>query len=378
MLKKAALRSLPYWVESPPLDKGSIDPLGYLAPRERIAEKLLPGVTVATLRARYLSFLCWAIKKTGNRPAEIDRWEAALSIGEYRRHLKHDKECSYLGINILNNRKLKNNDPVPRSLHVQTARLLYSGLLISCGLAKSDGQSLLLTDTGGRLAELFGSYNHMPISLPAKVWKCEDLPCLSDIKPKERNLLRRALLEENVEAAQRRLKTFKEIGKQRMRRLRRNGVASLLIRYLVSASNSSDTPATLLRKAALLELQAVPLIRFFLKLYTTEGTFKGHIPTTTGKLRLYEVRDDEKGLLLLQDVGAHLRKARMFKDAIPPLQFEGLKAAVLELHRTAKADNPWVDEEWRILRRGLAPKNLSIHSYRLPAFASLLSDIGVI
>jgi hypothetical protein len=369
--KKGALRFLPSWVEPSVMEQGSIDPLGYLAPRERIAEELLPGMTVATLRARYLSFLCWAINKTGNKPSEIDRWEVALSIGEFLRHSNDDDNCKYLGINIIKRKNLKPGDSVPRYLHVQAARMLYSGLLASCEFVDSDGK---LTEEGGRLAELFGSY--MTRSLPAKVWKCAELPCLSDIRTKECKILRKALLGKGGGTAQKRLKTFEKIGVRKMRQVLRDGVARLLKSYLDTSINMNDSPAVLLRKAALLELEAVPLTHLFLELYKSAGTLKGCIPST-GKLSLFQIRAENKKSLLY-DVGAHLRKAKKLGVNVPPLQFEVLKKEVLNKHRIAKADNPWVDNEWRVLRRGLAPEQSSIYSYRLPAFASLLSDIGEI
>lgn len=372
-MRKDTLKSLPSWVAPSIIEQGSIDPLGYLSRREWIAERLLPGVTVATLRARYLSFLCWAIDKTGNNSSEIDKWEIALSIGEHLRHSNDNENCRYLGVNILKGKNLKPGDSIPKHLNVQTARMLYSGLLASCELVNQDGK---LTESGEQLSEVFGSF--MTKSLPAKVWKCADLPCLSGAKNKEIKLLRKALLDENIRDAKIRSLTLKEIGKVKMRQRQRDGIAPLLKSYLVKAKvvNADDSPATLLQKAALLELEALPLTHLFLKTYKEEGALKGSIPSK-GKVNLYIIRDDNNRNLL-HDIGAHLRKANTLGVKLTPLHFEGLKKEVLNRHRIAKADNPWVDDEWRVLRRGLAPEQPSIHSYRLQAFASLLSDIGEI
>ncbi len=106
----------PSWVEPSPDEPGSTDPLGYQAEADRIAEELLPGVTVQTRRARYLSFLCWAMDHTGNKPAEIDRWEIALSTGEYLRP-KCNATCSYLGSLLLKQRNHAPGDRVPVRLH---------------------------------------------------------------------------------------------------------------------------------------------------------------------------------------------------------------------------------------------------------------------
>src|SRR5579862_1996916 len=150
--------SLPQWVDPPPSEPGSIDPLGYLAPSDRLAEALLPGMTVLTLRARYLSFLCWAIRETGNDAQQIDRWEVALSLGEHLRH--QNGTCGrggYLGSRILSS---WHGRDIPRRLHVQTARILYAGLLRSSGLLDAHGS---LTDLGTKVASAFGA--HIPRSL---------------------------------------------------------------------------------------------------------------------------------------------------------------------------------------------------------------------
>ena len=92
-------------------------------------------------RARYLSFLCWAMDKTGNDSASIDRWEVALALGEHFRHGSDDK-CGFLGSRLIKSRNPARGDSTPRQLHVQTARVLYKGLLRSCGLVDGQAQSL--------------------------------------------------------------------------------------------------------------------------------------------------------------------------------------------------------------------------------------------
>jgi hypothetical protein len=55
---------------------------------------------------------------------------------------------------------------------------------------------------------------------------------------------------------------------------------------------------------------------------------------------------------------------------------EKLKKLLIEKHRMAKKDGPWVDEHWHQLRKGLAPQaDTSIHGFRLAQFASLLTDL---
>ena len=67
--------------------------------------------------------------------------------GQHRRHA--GSGCAYLGSRLFQQRKWVGADPLPRRLHVQTARLLYTGLLRSCGLAHENGT---LTNIGERIA----------------------------------------------------------------------------------------------------------------------------------------------------------------------------------------------------------------------------------
>jgi hypothetical protein len=86
---------LPAWVAHPEMQPGSIDPLGYQAEVDEISNRILPGVTVFTTRVRYMSFLCWAYREARGDDSMIDRWEVALSAGEFSRHKGgDDKKCS--------------------------------------------------------------------------------------------------------------------------------------------------------------------------------------------------------------------------------------------------------------------------------------------
>jgi len=360
---------LPSWVEPPPTEPGSIDPLGYLGPSDRIAEQLLPGATVLTRRARYLSFLCWALRETDNEPSETDRWEIALSVGEHLRH-GDDTECTYLGSRLLRGRALARGDRLPRRLHVQTARLQYSGLLRSCGLADDEGN---VSHLGAEIADTFGRY--MPRSIPKRVSGCDGLPCLSKIGDREASSLRRGFFETTDEAG-RRLETFREVGTRNWRRVLQHGPAVLLRSYMGQPNPRAKSAAQLLHEAASLELESLPLTRLFLELYSNAGSLAGSVPRS-GWYRVYQIRETSKEMLA--DVAGHLRRAAALGRAILMLSLPCLKAHVLHLHRVAKADAPWVDQDWRILRPGLKPQRLpGVHEYRLTAFASLLHDIGEI
>lgn len=86
-------RLLPSWVESDPLRGRATDSLGLQSSADRIADVLLPGLSVQTTRARYYSLLVWARRACGKHPdeARIHRLEVALAV---REAMLHPKELS--------------------------------------------------------------------------------------------------------------------------------------------------------------------------------------------------------------------------------------------------------------------------------------------
>jgi hypothetical protein len=357
--------TIPCWLEPPAAEEGSLDPLGFLAPAEKIADRLLPGVTVATRRARYLSFLCWGIESTDGNPKEIDRWEVALSVSEY---LRNDGG-SFLGKNLLGQLALQPGDSVPSRLHVQTARNLYSGLLRSCGLVAPSGE---VSDLGRRIAGEFG--RDMPRRRPRKARRCGELPGLSAIRPKERRWLTDALLNSTDEAS-RRLATRREVGSRALNSIRQTRtVAPLLAEYLAKELARQNGTSRALHEAAALELSAMPLTRLFFYLYQNEGRIRGN-PALRSRFRPYQVRDTSPAMML-EDVIAHLQKSAALGSLEMPLDRAGILTAIYERHVAAKAESPWVSADWRPLRLGLQTKEpRQVHGYRLTAFAELLADL---
>lgn len=73
---------VPNWVEPDPLRSRAVDALGLQAIADRLADRLLPGLSVLTTRARYFTFLCWARREIGSDVNEraIHQWEVALAI----------------------------------------------------------------------------------------------------------------------------------------------------------------------------------------------------------------------------------------------------------------------------------------------------------
>jgi hypothetical protein len=87
------------------LPPGSRDPLGFQAYAEKLANNLLPGLTVFTSRIGYYGFLAWAIREL-NRLEEdrrvrarerFHRLERLLALCEFIMHGKEDNDCRLLG-----------------------------------------------------------------------------------------------------------------------------------------------------------------------------------------------------------------------------------------------------------------------------------------
>lgn len=360
---------LPFWVDPPNESERSIDPLGYSETSDGIADRLLPGVTVQTRRARYLSALCWAVQRCGNNPEQIDRFEVALSISEFKRH-GMSVDCSFLGKLLLSNRQYQDKQSLPRRLHSQSARVLYSGLARSCGLIDNEWT---LSPLGVKLADCFGK--GAPKSLPNTVRQCWGMPCLSKIGSVERRYLRKALFDATPDGEVR-LRTFKAVGARGWRTVQRKSHKTLLASFLAKPNPSAGGAAKMLHEAAVFELEALPATRLFLALYQ-DRTFHGSIPMKSA-FRAFDVGSKTQ---LLSDLGAHLRRARSLgrvsELVVGPLKFKCIKDEILHRHReVAKTDEPWVDENWTVLRPGLYPRQLpDVHAYRLSAFTSLLADL---
>ncbi len=96
---------LPHWLAPQNMPPSSRDPLGLQAHAERIANKLLPGLTVTTTRIGYYGFLCWAIQLVNDsnplpgvpRREMLNRLERALVLCEFVYHGAEDDGCRLIG-----------------------------------------------------------------------------------------------------------------------------------------------------------------------------------------------------------------------------------------------------------------------------------------
>jgi hypothetical protein len=192
---------LPRWLEPNRLPPGSRDPLGLQNHAERLANEILPGLTVFTSRIGYYGFIAWAVKQLNEeilrerafRRDYFHRLERTLALCEFVHHGQEDRSCSILGqrskTQILQS-AVKDRFRVPsrilRNQESAGALRLYSTSLASMGFAvqapelAADGfLPLQLTDLGKELAEQFGK------RVPHGFWNF----ALSDAT-KDRDLLR--------------------------------------------------------------------------------------------------------------------------------------------------------------------------------------------
>jgi len=168
---------LPRWLETLKLPPSSRDPLGFQANAERLANELLPGLTVFTSRIGYYGFLAWVIQTLNEqscwsgqtRQDCLHRLERALVLCEFVYHGAADKSCLLLGqrskTQVLQSADGDRFRVPKRILKNQTsagAYRLYFSSLKSLGFAQEtpdlgaeDMLPLTLTDLGQRLARAF-------------------------------------------------------------------------------------------------------------------------------------------------------------------------------------------------------------------------------
>jgi hypothetical protein len=164
---------LPSWLARLDTAPTSRDPLGLQARAARFADQLLPGLNVFTSRARYYSFLCWALSQASrvDAGAQLDcvhRLEKMLVLGEALLHADEPRACYYVGRRrgaalVRENAASPLWDLPTRILKNQSsngALRLYRTSLADLGLLTEDdvaaGIGLRLTPRGEQLAEKYG------------------------------------------------------------------------------------------------------------------------------------------------------------------------------------------------------------------------------
>ncbi len=168
---------LPQWLEPNRLPPGSRDPLGFQSHAERLANEILPGLTVFTSRIGYYGFIAWAVKRlneeklpaTRSRRECFHRLERTLALCEFIHHGQEDRSCLILGqrskTQILQsavNGRFRVPERILKNQESAGAFRLYSTSLESTGFATqapelvADGLlPLQLTELGKELADEF-------------------------------------------------------------------------------------------------------------------------------------------------------------------------------------------------------------------------------
>ena len=251
------------WVLADPFAERAVDPLGMSAQADRIAELLLPQLSVATSRARYLSFFCWAVRESAGDVRVIHRLEAKLAIEEAERHVDDDPNicpgvvgCSR-ALKYLQRHGWK--PPArPERLYKNTAFAMHRPTLRGLGLLTGT-RSPRLTDEGNRLASLFGeSRGRRP-------------RCLGDISSAEQGRIK-ALLGLDYRkrsdlgpASEKRRGTYEAV----WRDLQRGDSTFVLERHARCSSRPSPVTAAL-HRAFVWELLSCGLTLAFLRLLLKE------------------------------------------------------------------------------------------------------------
>ncbi len=175
MLPESLDAIFPSWLVRLDTAPTTRDPLGFAAQAARHADAILPGLTVFTSRARYLSFLCWALRASENGPAagrldRIYRLERLLVLGEALLHRDEPDACTYIGARR-GRRFVREHDRedlwelpsrVLRNQVTNGAFRLYRTALVSLGLVEETETDdspvgLELTARGNSLANRYES-----------------------------------------------------------------------------------------------------------------------------------------------------------------------------------------------------------------------------
>lgn len=174
MVSNALERALPGWLARGSAPVGSRDPLGTQARSVANADALLPGLSVHTSRARYYSFLCWALGQAERLPPMrrldgVHRLERLQALLEALLHRDGpDAGCSFIGrrlakryVNEQSGSLWELPSKILKSQTSHGALRLYRSSLGDLGLVEEEplGEStlgLVLTERGRKLGERYG------------------------------------------------------------------------------------------------------------------------------------------------------------------------------------------------------------------------------
>lgn len=187
---------MPSWVEPDPLKSRATDALGLQAMADRLGDRLLPGLSVLTRRARYFSFLCWARERSGREHDEraIHRYEVALAFteGALNSDAEHRNTCEFIGSRNVQDFISQGNSRMPRDprqVYKVPAWRAYRASMASLGLV-AGGPRFSLTDEGEDAARHFRNAVR-PSGRPSR--PLPQRACLTEVSSAEKRLLRETI-----------------------------------------------------------------------------------------------------------------------------------------------------------------------------------------
>lgn len=404
------IRTLPSWVEPDPLRGRAIDALGLQLTADKIADQILPGLSVLTRRARYYSLLCWARSVCGDRADErrIHRIEVALAIRESQLHDAY--ACSFKGLRNLKSRPRTKPPADPTTVYLTPAWREYRASMKSLGLL--DQKDALTKNGAGLATAFFAACRPKDSSGDTALPKSA---CLSNMSVREANILDERL------GISRLAGSSSEIPSERDRRMALNRELSKMLKgsdvsvgkILDAYEEAQTSPGTaaMLHYAAIWERLSVGLNALFLiRLHHMDTPSKAiallknarkdrarkigpHqeivvLDDDAATLAVRSIRKalsmrskaDPKDLLKYCDPGYFDLGEQMVGNEKPDQAFQKL----IERHLEAKLDDAWIrptsPQDWELARdtddsKWALPERATLHGYRLMAFRQLRADI---
>lgn len=385
------------WVLADPNRERAVDPLGMGLQADRLADRLLPQLSVTTQRARYFSFLCWVVRKAGGSASArtaMHRLEAELALEEAEAHSADGADACPGVIGRARARahldKFGNWPAHPERLYKNTALATYRPAMRALGLLRG-GRGVELTEDGERLARAFQD---------ARGPKPR---CLGDMSTPEQRRIKVLLGLDGRRkdglspAAARRRATWEGV---RWHYEAGEDSREIVDGHRAVGSRASDVERTL-HCAYVWELLSSGLALAFSLLLEKKRrsavvtALRAGLAAKTKRPALPEISDiaEDQGLYAVallraalgarpDELGLDPRPARLAARLVRDRDAGTFIDDLVAHHRSAKAGEPW------IALRGdqvvpLAPqKSLAFRvqprSYRLAAFRQLVTDLGMI
>jgi hypothetical protein len=383
------------WVLSDPNRERAVDPIGTGMVAERIADRLVPDFSGATMRARYLSFLCSAVRRASASRSPygfVHHLEAELAVDEAIQHGDAPtSECpgvigrSRAAKELL---RLKGERPTrPERLYKNTAFSTYRPLLRALGFLETS-RTPRLTSAGEELARLYPARGSLASRCLAQITRGEvgrlcgplGLDGRTSLGPDSRPGRRRATYDYLRSRGSHRLEALTLIGSHQRPPKRSSTVAHWLH---VAYAWEVLSLGLALAFARLLRSRSISLVTRELR---DELRSRPRVPrfeaTTPG---------DQDA----RDVVAFLREARRVSEVLPADGIRFVQIAqdlvvgkdpgkflrrLVEQHGRAKGGDAWVQLAGDRIRIIARTKNLELRPaprrYRLDAFTQVLADMG--